>query len=605
MGRHFFRMLTLCQCVSGNSRHSDRTLANVEIATRRVLASERCGSRFSCAGRAAAGARGQRDVHAAVDSSGAAGGRRERGLSGAAGVGRRGLEVAERLRAGAGARDTARLDPNLPLALRMGRKHLDDALGVIDRYLEKEPRSSRRPDFENRAPQIAALGVAADGCRGELGTAAAAVDPKARAGVREPLRDADAQPEPDAAAAAGRERPDRAAAVRRRGDGAVDGDRAGRGGAGGRGRGAAVHAADVAAAVGVACPRAAAGRAATMRSERASRRATRSAIWRASSMRWPDAIQEREQRLIRSERLATVGRMAAHIAHEVRNPLASIGLNAELLGDEMVDRGEEARRLVDVDHRRGRPADRDHRDLPALRAAAAAEAGTREPGRHRRRRSWRCRAASWPRRGIGITVDVAPGLPDVAADEAQLRQALINLMRNAREAMSDGGARRHRRLGARAARDGSRSPFTIRVRASARRTSGRSSIRSSRPRSAAPGSGWRWCSRSWSTTAAGSRSRAPRAQGPTFTLTLPVGDAERPKSARRRRWPAPAARWAAARLRSPSVSYRAASSRCSRAGDCGPKRRARSRAAAPAAVLPVAARARPSAACRSGVRRDR
>src|SRR4029077_6971719 len=59
-----------------------------------------------------------------------------------------------------------------------------------------------------------------------------------------------------------------------------------------------------------------------------------------------DAMQEREQRLIRSERLATVGRMAAHIAHEVRNPLASIGLNAELLGDEIVDRGEEARRLV-------------------------------------------------------------------------------------------------------------------------------------------------------------------------------------------------------------------------------------------------------------------
>jgi len=59
-----------------------------------------------------------------------------------------------------------------------------------------------------------------------------------------------------------------------------------------------------------------------------------------------DAIQEREQRLIRSERLATVGRMAAHIAHEVRNPLASIGLNAELLGDEITDRGDEARRLV-------------------------------------------------------------------------------------------------------------------------------------------------------------------------------------------------------------------------------------------------------------------
>jgi signal transduction histidine kinase len=59
-----------------------------------------------------------------------------------------------------------------------------------------------------------------------------------------------------------------------------------------------------------------------------------------------DAVEEREHRLIRSERLATVGRMAAQVTHEVRNPLASIGLYAELLGDEAGASGE-ARRLVD------------------------------------------------------------------------------------------------------------------------------------------------------------------------------------------------------------------------------------------------------------------
>ena len=115
-----------------------------------------------------------------------------------------------------------------------------------------------------------------------------------------------------------------------------------------------------------------------------------------------DAIQEREQRLIRSERLATVGRMAAQITHEVRNPLASIGLNAELLGDEIADRGEEARRLVDVDHQRGRSPDRDHRDLPALRAPAAAQAGSRGPRRDRRVGGSSSRAPSWRRRGIAL-----------------------------------------------------------------------------------------------------------------------------------------------------------------------------------------------------------
>src|SRR4029078_2708331 len=78
---------------------------------------------------------------------------------------------------GLGRGTTARLDPNLPLALRMGRKHLDDATGVIDRYLEKEPKAARRPDLQNRRRQIAALGTQLDGVASELGTAAAAVDP--------------------------------------------------------------------------------------------------------------------------------------------------------------------------------------------------------------------------------------------------------------------------------------------------------------------------------------------------------------------------------------------------------------------------------------------
>ncbi len=150
------------------------------------------------------------------------------------------------------------------------------------------------------------------------------------------------------------------------------------------------------------------------------------------------AIEEREQRLIRSERLATVGRMAAQITHEVRNPLASIGLYAELLGDEIADRGQgsdEPKRLVasiisEVDRlteitetylrfaRLPRPK-LEREDLGAI------VTGVLEFAR-----------AELSQAGITLALDVAPGLPDVAADEAQLRQALLNLVRNAREAMS-------------------------------------------------------------------------------------------------------------------------------------------------------------------------
>ena len=41
--------------------------------------------------------------------------------------------------------------------------------------------------------------------------------------------------------------------------------------------------------------------------------------------------------------------------------------------------------------------------------------------------------------GITLDVDVAGDLPEIAADESQLRQALLNLVRNAREAMAAGG----------------------------------------------------------------------------------------------------------------------------------------------------------------------
>ena len=44
---------------------------------------------------------------------------------------------------------------------------------------------------------------------------------------------------------------------------------------------------------------------------------------------------ELQQQVIQNERLSVVGRMAAQVAHEIRNPLSSIILNLELLDDEL------------------------------------------------------------------------------------------------------------------------------------------------------------------------------------------------------------------------------------------------------------------------------
>jgi signal transduction histidine kinase len=150
------------------------------------------------------------------------------------------------------------------------------------------------------------------------------------------------------------------------------------------------------------------------------------------------AIEEREHRLIRSERLATVGRMAAHITHEIRNPLASLGLNVELLGDEVGTDNQEARRLVtsignEVDRlseitetylrfvRLPKPK-LERLDLGAVATSVLEFSG-----------------GELAQANITWDIKLEPGWPEVVADESQLRQALLNLVRNAKEAMAGGG----------------------------------------------------------------------------------------------------------------------------------------------------------------------
>src|SRR5713101_1706335 len=61
-------------------------------------------------------------------------------------------------------------------------------------------------------------------------------------------------------------------------------------------------------------------------------------------------LQAAQDELVVAERMATVGRLSLKVAHEVRNPIAAIGLNAELVGDLVKEREgedmEEATSLV-------------------------------------------------------------------------------------------------------------------------------------------------------------------------------------------------------------------------------------------------------------------
>lgn len=150
------------------------------------------------------------------------------------------------------------------------------------------------------------------------------------------------------------------------------------------------------------------------------------------------AIFEAREKLLASERLAAIGKMAAHVTHEVRNPLSSIALNLDLLADEVDESNHEAAQLVAA---MGQEVARlasltdQYLSMARRRAPDLVECDLAEVVRG----ATEFMRAELERHGIRVELNVTPELPAVAADASQLRQVLFNLMRNAREAMPDGG----------------------------------------------------------------------------------------------------------------------------------------------------------------------
>jgi signal transduction histidine kinase/HAMP domain-containing protein len=145
-----------------------------------------------------------------------------------------------------------------------------------------------------------------------------------------------------------------------------------------------------------------------------------------------------KSRLIQSERLAAIGRMAAHVTHEVRNPLSSIGLNVEMLEEELGARSGEARELLSAIHREIEHLTSVTEEYLRLARLPNPQLEPEELGPIAESTAsfLRPELASC---AVDLDVEVAEGLPMVALDEAQIRQVLINLLKNAREAMPEGG----------------------------------------------------------------------------------------------------------------------------------------------------------------------
>jgi len=182
-------------------------------------------------------------------------------------------------------------------------------------------------------------------------------------------------------------------------------------------------------------------------------------VTRALLRRGERRARRAERLASEAQRLAELGSMTGGLAHEIKNPLSTIGLNAQLLAEDLGETDMPAE-----------PRDRLLRRLDAL---------SREVERLRGiltdflQFAGRIRLDPQPRDLVRIVDDLAdffhpqchqadvilrtahaPGPVSVAVDESLLKQALLNLMINAVQAMAASNGSMQRVAGAQAAGGG-------------------------------------------------------------------------------------------------------------------------------------------------------
>jgi len=149
------------------------------------------------------------------------------------------------------------------------------------------------------------------------------------------------------------------------------------------------------------------------------------------------ALEQMQEQLNRTERLATLGQVAAGIAHEIRNPLVGIGSTTSLL-------------LEDFS-----PGDSQHEDLlTILKETRRLDRIVNQIVEYARPRklvlsSFHMKSlieetlelvqAPIAQKGIHAALDCAPDLPLIQADRDQIKQIVLNALHNAIDALKPEG----------------------------------------------------------------------------------------------------------------------------------------------------------------------
>jgi two-component system, LuxR family, sensor kinase FixL len=143
-------------------------------------------------------------------------------------------------------------------------------------------------------------------------------------------------------------------------------------------------------------------------------------------------------RLLNVSRMATIGEMAAGVAHELNQPLTAIANYAaaceRLLGRPGADPNELREALRQIAAQTTRAADIIRRLRDLARGRQAEHVPIRVNALVEELQDLMRTDASL--HGVELTLDLAPVLPEVAADAGQIQQVVLNFLRNSLEALT-------------------------------------------------------------------------------------------------------------------------------------------------------------------------
>lgn len=148
-------------------------------------------------------------------------------------------------------------------------------------------------------------------------------------------------------------------------------------------------------------------------------------------------LEETRLQLIEAEKLKTVGRLAAGVAHEVKNPLNVISLGAEFL-ESTIDGPEE---LLDILKDMREAVDKANRVIFELLDYSCPQKLLMEPGdiNDLLHRVLRLMRHNFTQAGVSIVESLSETIEPVRMDGQKMEQVFINVLLNAIKAMPEGG----------------------------------------------------------------------------------------------------------------------------------------------------------------------